>query len=268
MKYGIFLGRFAPWHKGHQYVLDQITNDGLEPIILVGSANPDTPIMSFVADSYDVYNFTNFCTHPDSRIRKLIESRPHQKLILRPDSGNPIEVLREMTKVMYHKNKVQYTLDSNDRCLFLDFGFLWGDGITLTTIKKILDDVIHRGYAAENFVFGSGGDLMQNHTRDTQKFAIKCSSITLQSDTDCTSEELHTFERDVYKDPITDPGKKSKRGRVTTYYDPVTEAYFTDVIDSQAAKDRGAYEVLQTIYENGNLIRIYELDEIRQKIKS
>lgn len=39
--------------------------------------------------------------------------------------------------------------------------------------------------------------------RDTQKCAYKCSNVTVDG-----------ADRDVYKDPITDPGKKSKRGRL------------------------------------------------------
>jgi nicotinamide phosphoribosyltransferase len=59
------------------------------------------------------------------------------------------------------------------------------------------------GFSAENFAFGSGGDLMQNVSRDTLKFAMKCSAIKVNGEW-----------RDVYKDPITDQGKKSIRGRV------------------------------------------------------
>jgi len=43
---------------------------------------------------------------------------------------------------------------------------------------------------------------MQNVNRDTCKFAIKASAIKVNGEW-----------RDVYKDPITDPGKKSLRGR-------------------------------------------------------
>ncbi len=79
----------------------------------------------------------------------------------------------------------------NNKILFSDFGILWGDGITPETIDAILHIftspkrkyvAINTGFAAENFVFGSGGDLMQNVNRDTQKFAIKCSSITVEEE--------------------------------------------------------------------------------------
>ena len=52
------------------------------------------------------------------------------------------------------------------------------------------------GWAADNCAFGSGGALLQKLHRDTQKCAFKCSYAKV-------GEE----DRDVVKDPITDPGK-------------------------------------------------------------
>ncbi len=234
-------------------------------------AHPDAPIMSFVADSYDVYAFTQFCTEPGSRIRKLIESRPHQKLILRPDSGEPIDVITGMLDIML-LNKID-TLP-HDKVLFKDFGILWGDGITPNTIKDILDwftchDSPNREVmAAENFVFGSGGDLMQNVTRDTQKFAIKCSNITIDNgnpvDTgygDAVWEES-LVDIAVFKDPITDPGKASMKGKVTTYYDTSKKQFTHGTTDCRTEDE---IEVLEVIFRNGKTFNKYTLDEIRAR---
>ena len=57
------------------------------------------------------------------------------------------------------------------------------------------------GYSADNIAFGMGGGLLQHVNRDTMKFAMKCSAIV---------KDGHVVE--VYKDPITDQGKKSKKG--------------------------------------------------------
>ena len=53
-------------------------------------------------------------------------------------------------------------------------------------------------WAADNVAFGSGGALLQKLNRDTQKFAFKCCHIKADGK-----------DVDVFKDPITDPGKKS-----------------------------------------------------------
>ena len=224
-------------------------------------ANPDAPIMSFVADSYDVYAFTHFCTDPKGRIRKLIESRPHQKLVLRPDSGEPIDVLRKMTHIMYHENAVDHIITEDNKALFTDFGILWGDGITPETIEKILNDVTYRGYSPMNFVFGSGGDLMQNVTRDTQRFAIKCSNVTIELED--VNFGLHTKDIPVYKDPITDPGKASLRGKVTTYRCKESGKFFTT--DNQCTPTTWE-PALHIIFENGKLYNQCTLEEIQERV--
>merc|ERR1712178_263266 len=79
-----------------------------------------------------------------------------------------------------------------------------GDGVDWETIPKILGAIADAGFAADNIVFGSGGALLQKVNRDTFKCAFKCSEITINGQT-----------REVFKDPITDSGKASKKGRLT-----------------------------------------------------
>jgi hypothetical protein len=92
------------------------------------------------------------------------------------------------------------------------------------------------------------------HNRDTLGFAIKCSNITLEDGS----------EIEVYKDPITDPGKKSKKGKVTTYFDVIDNEFFVDKIDAKL-KER-CINVLETVIENGVLIKEYTLTEIRNRV--
>merc|ERR1712099_171585 len=68
-------------------------------------------------------------------------------------------------------------------------------------ILKAMGDA---GWAADNLAFGSGGALLQQLHRDTQKCASKCSYALVNKE-----------GVDVVKDPITDPGKKSKKGKLT-----------------------------------------------------
>ena len=60
--------------------------------------------------------------------------------------------------------------------------------------------------------FGSGGALLQRLDRDTQRCAYKCSLAVVGGE-----------QREVYKDPVTDPGKRSKRGRLVLVRDGVTD---------------------------------------------
>ena len=211
--------------------------------------NPDRPIMSFVGDSYDIYNFTEKVTCKYSWIRDTIESRKHQKFIIRPDSGEPLEVISRMLDIMA-KNEINFTM--NQKLIqFIDFGILWGDGIMPETIEDILIMVVGKGFAAENMVFGSGGDIMQNVNRDTQRFAIKCSSIT----------RPNGEKQDVFKNPITDPSKASKKGRITTYVRP-DGTYYVARIGEQVT--RFDVDALVTVFEDGIVVREFTMEEIRE----
>jgi len=39
MKYGIIVMRAQPFHAGHQHIIDKIAKDGLQPVVILGSAN-------------------------------------------------------------------------------------------------------------------------------------------------------------------------------------------------------------------------------------
>ena len=91
--------------------------------------------------------------------------------------------------------------------------------------------------------------------RDTLGFAIKCSSITLKDGT----------LRDVYKDPITDKGKASKRGRVTTYFNRATDTFEVGLEDEGGSMGRP--EVLEAVIENGKLIKEFTLTQVRANVQ-
>lgn len=38
IKYGVVMGRMQPMHKGHQHIIDKIIADGLEPVVILGTA--------------------------------------------------------------------------------------------------------------------------------------------------------------------------------------------------------------------------------------
>ena len=237
--------------------------------------NPDRPIMSFVADSTDVYAFTNFCTSIDSRIRSLIESRPHQKLVLRPDSGDPIEVLEGMLSIMIRNNIVEVPTASG-KTLFRDFGLLWGDGITVDGIEGILQvfttlySSTHPKMAAENFIFGMGGGLATvDMHRDTSKYAVKCSSIVVDNGEFVFNDdptEVSVWKQnlqcvDVYKNPITDPGKASLKGKVTSYFDTEARTYIIGIKGREP--NMHCVNSLVETYRDGKLLVDYSMSEVR-----
>lgn len=104
-------------------------------------------------------------------------------------------------------------------------------------------------WSAENVVFGTGGALLQRLDRDTQKFAFKCSSVTIDGS-----------EVNVFKQPITDPGKNSKKGRLTL--ELRDDGKYVTVEENRGLPEN---DILVTVYENGRMTREYSLDEIRDR---
>ena len=68
---------------------------------------------------------------------------------------------------------------------------------------------------------------------------------------------LH-FQREVFKDPVTDPGKKSKAGDLTL----VLEDGVYKTIKRDDLKE-GQTDQLVTVFENGEMIKEYNFDEVR-----
>lgn len=205
-------------------------------------------IIACVLDSYNVYEAVNYVT--SGTFKERVESPEYPVFVMRHDSGEPLEEIAKMLDTI-EANNVQFTINSKKLKVLNKYRIIWGDGITPEVIRQIFELGIKRGYAPDNFNSGSGGDLMQNLNRDTSKFAIKCSSVTLEDRT----------LRDVRKEPITDLGKMSKAGRVSTFRDINTNNYVVSRLDS--TYEWNLEEALELVYENGKVFNTYTLDQIR-----
>ena len=153
-------------------------------------------IFAVVSDSYDIYQATQMWgTLKDKILAKGCT------VVIRPDSGDPCEVLPKMLSILEKDWGV--TRNSKGYKVLNTVRLIWGDGIEYQQIDAILRMVTDvMGYSPENICFGMGGALLQKMDRDTNKWAMKCSSA-----------RVNGIWRDVFKDPITDKGKKSKVGR-------------------------------------------------------
>jgi nicotinamide phosphoribosyltransferase len=97
-----------------------------------------------------------------------------------------------------------------------------------------------------------GGALLQQLDRDTQKFAMKCSSA-----------QINGTWVDVQKDPITDSGKKSKAGRVTLWTSG--GEFKSAVTQPNEWSDKGTEwtNALVEVYRDGKLVNEITFDEVR-----
>lgn len=197
-------------------------------------------LFACVSDSYNIYE----ACHMWGTVLKDDVINSGATLVVRPDSGYPPEVVVNCLQIL--DEHYGHTVNDKGFKVLNHVRIIQGDGITQDTIDRILYRAMTAGYSADNVAFGQGGKLLQGVDRDTQKFAMKCSSIVVNGE-----------QRDVYKSPITDMGKESKKGRVTLYKND--EGYFTDL---EGRTD--AVEVLETVFENGKIIKEYTFDEVRK----
>jgi nicotinamide phosphoribosyltransferase len=125
------------------------------------------------------------------------------KFVIRPDSGDPKESILKVFRKLYALAVMDFNSITKRMELPNWLGVLQGDGICIETVKSIVDALTAVNFSTKGLVFGQGGKLLQDHTRDDFGWAMKCSFAIVDGK-----------DRDVYKDPITDSDKKSKKGKM------------------------------------------------------
>jgi len=206
-------------------------------------------ILACVSDSYDIYNAASKLWGEELRDEVIASGAV---VVIRPDSGDPIAVNKELVQILDMKfgsvkNSKGFKVLNNVR-------LIQGDGVNELTIRGILGAFMALGYSADNIAFGMGGALLQIVDRDTQRFAMKCSSV-----------QVDGKWIDVVKDPVTDSGKKSKGGRVRLFTNSGGE-FASGVTAPTGWSDKGIggwTDALATVYENGKLVKSYTFDEVR-----
>ena len=173
-------------------------------------------------------------------------------LVIRPDSGVPEEIVTQvisklMTLFGYTTNEKGY------KVLPPYIRVLQGDGINGDSIDTILHQMVYFKQSADNIAFGMGGAMLQMVHRDTQEFAMKNSA-----------SRINGKWIDVYKDPITDSGKRSKKGRLALVKNAVGD-YQTK---RESALIHQSNNLLRTVWENGVLLIDEDFSTIRERAAS
>jgi nicotinamide phosphoribosyltransferase len=170
---------------------------------------------------------------------------------VRPDSGDPLTVPVEIIEIL--SRKFGYTVNSKGyKVLNPAVRVIQGDGINIDSLPKIIDNLLSAGFAIDNLAFGMGGGLLQHCNRDTLKFAMKTSAVKVNGEW-----------RDVYKDPIGDHSKMSKRGHLALTVKgvgTVPGAKFETVPEGSIPYHN---DLLEVVYEDGVIYKHTNLSEIR-----
>lgn len=200
-------------------------------------------IVSVVGDSYDITNFVS--TVVGSELRARIRARDG-KVVVRPDSGDPTIVVPDVLESLgeafgTRENSQGY------RVLPPCVGVIQGDGMDYYSIRHLLTTLKGMRWSAENIVVGMGGGLGQKLNRDTQKVAMKCSYAKING-----KDVL------VFKQPKTDLGKSSKKGKQALLAGCNGEFHTMSYVGEDYPFDE-----LEQVFLNGNIVRTQTLDDVR-----
>lgn len=254
--------------------------------------NP-TGIVSVVSDSYDLWHVL---TTVLPSIKDKVLARDG-KIVIRPDSGDPADILTGTVSDLGHhlgynyNNQEQYEKEALHRknrqggyltppqmgvvellwdvfggtvneqgykVLDPHIGVIYGDSITYDRAEKIMARLAAKGFASTNVVFGLGSYTYQYQTRDTFMSAMKATWVQVNGE-----------GIDIYKDPATDSGtKKSARGRIGVR---VNEAGVYELVDSTSKFDIDDFEqsrddMLEDVWEDGKFVKTSTFAEIRERV--
>lgn len=214
-----------------------------------------TNIFACVSDAYDIFHAIDNIWGKEL-YNKIVSS--DTLVAIRPDSGDPLYMvmmtLDRLEKIFgTTKNSKGYKVLNHVRVV-------QGDGVDEKRIEEILGYMQSTGYSIDNIVFGMGGALLQKLDRDTQKFALKCSSI-----------KRNGVWEDVYKSPITDKGKTSKKGRLDVIEkilfsgDEYVGTEFVTLTEGVTPESLGYDSALDVVFENGDVQEQSIFNEVRER---
>jgi nicotinamide phosphoribosyltransferase len=248
-----------------------------------------TGILSIVSDTFDLWKLI---TEYLPANKEAIMARDG-KLVIRPDSGDPVDIICGKPDESGVFNEQDYAKASKDgtpeqkgviellwdifggtvneqgyKVLDPHIGAIYGDSITVDRQIQIYERLAAKGFAATNIVLGVGSFTYQMNTRDTLGFAAKGAWFeVLELDPIANTPDENGvlgFKKvgyDIYKDPITDDGtKKSLKGLIC-----VTEDH--EVL-TQCTWEQEGQGILQTIYEDGKFHNEISLAQVREKLNN
>lgn len=203
-------------------------------------------LVAVVSDSYDIFNAADKIWGQELKEKVLASGAT---VVVRPDSGDPVNVNLRLIEIL--GNRFGNTFNQKGyKVLHPSVRIIQGDGVNFDSVDKILSNFRANGWSAENIAFGMGGALLQKVNRDTFKYAMKANAISDGSGW-----------KDVYKDPITDKGKQSKRGRQKVVMSPngLLRAEREDVWTQQQ-------NLMEIVYDNHHYTNC-SFQQIRERAK-
>ena len=196
-------------------------------------------LVAVVSDSWDV---RNACRNLwGDKLRDRVLGR-EGTLVVRPDSGVPHEMVLEVLEILGERFGTERN-SRGYRRLPPQIAVIQGDGIDFEETRRILETLRDHGWSTGNLTFGMGGALLQQVHRDTQSFAYKCSHVVVDGQ-----------NREVHKEPATDPAKASRPGRLKLVRD---ERRLHTVAENAAGDDE-----LIEVFRDGVILQRTSWDDV------
>ncbi len=220
-------------------------------------------IVSVVSDTWD---FWKVVTEYLPALKDKIMAR-NGKLVIRPDSGNPADILcgtmnhHEDSTSPIEKGLIQClwdifggtVTDKGYKVLDSHIGAIYGDSINLERADDICRRLAWKGFASTNWVAGIGSYTYQSSTRDSLGTAMKATFGIVDGE-----------DRVLFKAPKTDSGEKnSAKGLLRVEKEGSDYVLYEN--QSYEQEDSG---LLQDVFMNGVAFNIQTLKQIRDRLAS
>ncbi|KQR51240.1 nicotinate phosphoribosyltransferase [Leifsonia sp. Leaf336] len=233
-------------------------------------------IVSTVADGFD---FWGVLTNLLPQMKDQIMARDG-KLVIRPDSGDPVDIITgeiivkdQESRAMYEAEKAAgaygpadlgaievlgdlfgYTVNERGyKELDSHIGLIYGDSITLERAKQIFERLEAKGWASTNVVLGIGSYTFAYLTRDVLGSAVKATWALVNGN-----------PVDIQKDPKTGSGKKSAKGRLAVLRDETGELYMVE----QATPAQEKQSEIRPVWIDGQFVAAQSFAEVRSTLEA
>jgi nicotinamide phosphoribosyltransferase len=228
-------------------------------------------ILSLVSDTMDLWAVL---TEILPELKSDILAR-NGKLVIRPDSGDPVRILCGYTaeevdefpqygKESVTANEIKGVIEllwelfggttnsQGFKVLDSHIGAIYGDSINLERAENIFRLLKLKGFSSTNVVLGVGSFSYQMITRDTLGWAVKATYV-----------EVDGKGIPIFKSPKTDDGtKKSAKGLLAVFKNDVGNYELHNDVD-WATENTGE---LQLLYKDGEFFNQTTLTEIRKRL--
>ncbi len=214
-----------------------------------------TGTVACVSDSYNIFKACS--DYWGTELHDEIMNR-QGTLVIRPDSGDPIRTLLAIFEILF--DKFGFTTNAKGyKVLPPQLRVIQGDGVNYDAINGIYEALKEHQISAENLVLGMGGALLQKVDRDTQRFALKCSSAVVNGQQIAVEKSPTEMDKNGN---ITPSFKKSKSGRLKLVktdgtYRTVNEDTLPEVPDQ-----------LHTVFENGKLTDTVTFEQVKANLNN